>query len=67
MGYPDVTVDSPTFQGVRVDHERIQSGILRLLELGYDNEYIMRVIGSPQEVVTRARHRWEKEKREKNK
>lgn len=64
MGYPNVAVESQTFHGVRVDHERIQTGIKNLLKLGYDNEYIMRVIEVPQEVVSRARSKFEKEKRE---
>ncbi len=64
MGYPTVSVESPTFQGVRVDHERLQSGILTLLKQGYSNEHIMRVIGVPQEVVSRTRNKFEKEKRE---
>jgi len=64
MGYPSVSVDSPTFQGVRVDHERLQTGIVNLLKQGYNNEHIMRIIGVPQEVVTRVRSKFEKEKRE---
>ncbi len=64
MGYPSVSVESPKFQGVRVDHERLQAGMLTLLKQGYSNEHIMRVIGVPQEVVSKARNRYEKEKRE---
>lgn len=62
MSYPPVEVETPTYNGVRVNHERLLEGIRSLLKQGRSNADICRIIGVPQEVVDRERH---KDKRDK--
>lgn len=45
------------YDGVRVDDRRIQSSIENLINQGYGNDHICKVIGMPQEVVDKVRHR----------
>jgi len=54
MNEKRVTVDGPSqYNGVSVEHPSIIDAIHNLTKQGKPVEYIMRVVGMPQEVVQR--------------
>ena len=58
-----VSVESPTItDGLRVDHPRLLEYIKNGVKLGWNNEHIVKVTGAPQEVVSRMRAKYERER-----
>jgi len=45
------------YNGVRVDDRHIQDAIETLVKKGYRNEEIQRIVGMPQDVIDKVRHR----------
>ena len=56
---------APEHEGLRVDHPRLKEYILNGFKMGWGNEHICRVTGSPPSVVSQLRSQYEKEKRQK--